>query len=234
MKRMHTFIISTVLIFVVMAPGVIGAAPEEPVRIDNTASLTGVIRALKWDREGPYTAQAMNISKDIQIMRKVTLAARDMAVPEACLKRDDCRKAITMVIPKGMAGVECVKTEDVMGTRHCIETVLSEKSTFRIRAKLVDTHPWKYNFIPVVEFIEASTHACKPGELKCPGDKTCWKNFNGYCRHCLGIPVERCACQDEKGPLPDKTQCTFFISGDMVCVGKCRDGLCESTDGRCR
>lgn len=234
MTRMHGFIISIALLFIITGPGVVGAAPDEAVRIDDAGSLTAVVRALTWDREGPYTARTMHISKDLQITRKVTLPAKDIPVPEACLKRDDCRKAITMVIPKDMAGAECVKTEDVMGTRHCIEAVFLEKSTFRIRAKLVDTHPWKYNFIPVVEFIGASTHACKPGELKCPGDNTCWKNFNGYCRYCLGVPVERCACRNENGQLPDKTACTFFISGDMVCVGKCRDGLCESADGRCR
>ncbi len=234
MTRMHHFLIDIVLLFIVMGPGLAGAAPQETVRIANAGSLTGVVRALAWDREGPYTAKAMNISKDIQIVRKITLDAKDIAVPEACLKRDDCRKAITLVIPRGMAGVECLKTEDVMGARHCTEVVLSEKSTFRIRAKLVDTHPWKYNFIPVVEFIEASTHACEPGELQCPGDKTCWKSFNGYCRYCLGIPVEKCACRNEKGALPDETVCTFFISGDMACMGRCRGGLCESADARCR
>ena len=235
MARMHGFMIGIVFLLVLACSGLINAAPyEEPVRAGSAGALTGIVRALIWDREGPYTAQAMNLSKDIRVTQRITLAAKDMAVPEVCLKRDDCRKAVTMVIPKDMAGVECVKTEDVMGAPHCVEAVLSQNSTFRIRAKLLDTHPWKYNFIPVVEFTEASTHACKPGELQCLRDKTCWKNFNGYCRYCLARPVERCACQNEKGPLSDGTSCTFFISGDMVCVGKCRDGLCESTDGRCR
>ncbi len=235
MVRICGFVIGIFVLFIA-ATACAGElkADAAPVGVDNTGALTGIIRALNWDHEGPYTARALNISKDIQVRRTVTLAAKDIAVPEACLKRDDCRKAVTLVIPKGMAGVQCVKTEDVMGARHCIEAVISEKSMFRISAKLVDTHPWKYNFIPVVEFLEASTRACQPGEFQCVRDKTCWNNFNGYCRFCLGHPVEKCACLNEKGPLPDKTSCMFFISGDMVCTGKCRDGQCESADVRCR
>ncbi len=158
---------------------------EQSVKIDSAGKLINILRTLKWGREGPYTAQGIQLSRDIEITRSFLLNAKDVAVPAACLKRDDCRKSVTMIIPGNMTGVKCVKTEDVLGTEHCIQADVSEKSTFRLRGKLVDTHPWTYNFIPVIEFIEATTHGCKPGELQCARDKTCWKNFNSYCRYCL-------------------------------------------------
>ena len=236
MTRMHGLLAGIVFLLLLVSSGLAQAAPDdETVKVDSAGKLAGVIRALNWDREGPYTtAQGMNVSRDIETTRSVSLTAKDIAIPAVCLKRDDCRKAVTMVIPRDMTRVKCTKTEDVLGTEHCVEAMIMEKTIFRIRGKLVDTHPFTYNFIPVVEFLSPSTQGCKPGELQCAKDKTCWKNFNGYCRYCLGRPVDKCACQNEKGPLPDKTACSFFISGDLMCMGKCRDGQCESVDERCR
>lgn len=227
----------TGIVFLLLAcsPGVTHAATDpQAVRADDAGTLAGIVRTLDWGREGPYTFRSVNVSGDIQTARKITFKAKDVAPPAACLKRDDCRKAVTMVIPGDVACVKCVETVDVMGTAHCSQAVLSQNCGFRLRVKLVDTHPWKYNFIPVIEFLQPSSAGCRPSEIECVKDKTCWKNFNSYCRQCLGHPVEKCVCRNERGPLPDRTACTFMISGDMICVGDCRDGQCEPTDERCR
>ncbi len=217
------------------ASGLAQVRPEgKELKVDNLDKLVDIIRVLNWDREGPYTAQGINITRDIEITRSVILTANDIPIPASCIKRDDCRHAVTMVIPADMKSIRCMKTEDVLGAQHCTQAQILEKATFRLRAKLIDTHPWKYNFVPVLEFVQASTQGCRQGELQCVKDKTCWKNFNMYCRYCLGLPVEKCACRSEKGLLPDRTACSFFISGDLVCSGKCRDGQCEANDARCR
>lgn len=236
MKRVHHWcIIGMVSLLLLGSFGPIRAAADEPVlRIDSAAKLANILRTLNWDAEGPYRAKRVRLSGDIEITRAFALPAKDIAVPAECLRRDDCRKAVTMVIPKNMKGVKCAKTENVLGTEHCIQADFSEKSTFRLRAKLFDTHPWTFNFIPVLEFVQASTDGCKPGESPCARDKTCWNGFNTYCRYCLERSIETCACQNEKGSLPDKTACHFFISGDLVCSGKCRDGKCVAADERCR
>ena len=235
MTRIHYSILGIVLLLLLGNSGLSQAGTnEQSLKIDSAGKLINALHTLNWDHEGPYTAQGIHLSGDIEITRAFILTARDVAVPTVCSKRDDCRKAVTMIIPKNMTGVKCIKTEEVLGTEHCIQADLSEKSTFRLRAKLIDTHPWTYNFIPVIEFVQASADGCKPGELQCARDKTCWKDFNSYCRYCLERPVETCACQNEKGSLPDKTACNFFISGDLICSGKCRDGQCAAIDERCR
>ncbi len=235
MTRIYCCITGIVLLLFLANFGPIHAAGGESVlKVGSADKLTNILRTLDWDHEGPYTAKGVCLSEDIEITRSFTLAAKDVVVPAECSKRDDCRKAVTMVIPKDMKGVKCVRIENVLGTEHCVQVDLAEKSIFRLRGKLVDTHPWTYNFIPVVELVQASVDGCQPGELQCTRDKTCWKSFNSYCRYCLERSVTTCACENEKGLLPDRTSCSFFISGDLMCLGKCRDGQCVADDERCR
>ena len=235
---MKPFILVIAGIMVVLLSGFFGpasaASDEQYLRVDNSGKLLKAVRSLDWDREGPYKAKAMRLSGDIEATRSFKISAKDIPVPAECSARDDCRKAVTMMIPKDLNGVKCLRTEDVLGTPHCVEALLSEKSTFRLRGKLVDTHPWTYNFIPVIEFVPSAKQGCKPGELLCERDKTCFQHFNGYCRYCLERPARECACQNDKGPLPDQTACNFMISGDYVCMGKCNDGECVSADKMCR
>ena len=222
----------------ILLSGVFGpvnaASDEQYLRVDNSGKLLKAVRSLDWDREGPYKAKAMRLSGDIEATRSFKISAKDIPVPAECSARDDCRKAVTMMIPKDLNGVKCLRTEDVLGTPHCVEALLSEKSMFRLRGKLVDTHPWTYNFIPVIEFVSSVKQGCKSGEFLCERDKTCFQHFNGYCRYCLERPPTACACQNEQGPLPDQTACNFMISGDYICMGKCSDGQCVSTDKMCR
>lgn len=235
MTRILCCMMGMVCLLLLGGLGPIEAATDEPaLKIDSSAKLTNVLRALHWDPQGPYTAKGARLSGDIEITRAFVLAAKDIAVPAECLRRDDCRRAVIMEIPANMRGVRCARTENVLGTERCVQAELSEKSTFRLRGKLYDTHPWTFNFMPVLEFVEATAAGCKPGQLQCARDKTCWDGFNTYCRYCLERSIRTCACQNQKGPLPDKTACHFFISGDLVCSGECRDGNCVAADERCR
>lgn len=205
------------------------------MKADSLKGLIGEIGGLKWDYSGPYSARNSGVSADIDVPGSLSLSAKDIPVPASCLKRDDCRHASVMVIPKGFKGITCTQTENLLGVDYCVAAKLS-KTTFRLRGKMIDTHPWKWNFIPVLEFLAPCSEPCKPGEFRCAADNTCRTGFNGYCRNCLELPAKNCACLNEKGPLPEGTRCTWFISGDVICAGACRNGECvipETSSGDC-
>ena len=59
-------------------------------------------------------------------------------------------------------------------------------------------------------------------------DGVCYEAGESYCRLCEGGSKEDCACRGGEGPLAEGESCTYWQSGDVQCVGTCRQGVCEA------
>ncbi|MHB8110776.1 MAG: hypothetical protein ACYDHW_12185 [Syntrophorhabdaceae bacterium] len=219
-------LIFCIMILSVFIPGMSGAADIPKQKIKSTDEFLDKIQRLKWNYTGPYSSGRIDVSGDIELTPGIVIKSKAIPVPSECQGRSDCRPVILMTIAKDVRGISCIKSENILGKEYCISASIAQKTTVRLRGKLVDTHPWEFNFIPVLEIMGSSTTPCTKGQLLCSRDKLCWNSFPEYCRFCLELRVEECACRSEKGIAPDASACMYFVSGDVMCPGKCRNGKC--------
>ena len=93
--------------------------------------------------------------------------------------------------------------------------------TLRFRPIIIKTRsaPLWCDF-PVIQLLPPSDHGCDDDQILCDYDMVCYNDFEAYCNHCLALPQEACACQNEEGVLADGTFC-FIVQGDIMFTGEC-------------
>jgi hypothetical protein len=198
--------------------------------IHSLSDLNSIISSLDWTPSGGYTSLRVPISGDLQVAQAFTLAAGELQTPPVCMERTDCRHAVAIELSKQLQGFTCQQTEQVLWREFCAEVSFPTEARFRVRGILYDTHPGQWNYIPILQILPASDVPCLEGDFRCAVDNTCFAGFDDYCRTCLGLEKERCACQSPEGSLPNGSDCQYWLSGDVLMAGKCRKGVCESPD----
>jgi hypothetical protein len=224
-----------------LVPAITGVIPTDfgkvtittvPTRLASTevrqpADLLNIISGLDWTYSGGYTSLPAPVSGDLEVPQALTLTAAEIQAPASCLDRPDCRHAVAIELSKQLPAISCRLTEQVLGGDYCAAVDIPAGSRFRLRGILYDTHPAQWNFISVLQILPASDVPCLADELRCAADSTCFTGFDEYCRSCLGLEKERCACQSPEGSLPEGSDCQYWVSGDVLQSGKCRQGVCK-------
>jgi hypothetical protein len=204
-----------------------------PIAIASTADLVEVLADITWEGLGEYTSGLLSITPDLVVSGTVVLEAADLPIPADCLARPDCSPQGGFWIGAPVPGV--VAGGDAPGP--CVvgfARLTLTDTTIRLRPTLYDTHPCQYNFVPFVEVVGPCGSPCGPDAELCPYDGACYRAGATFCRLCEGGSKEDCACQGSEGPLEEGASCTYWVSGDVQCVGACRQGACESANSLCR
>lgn len=204
----------------------------DPVAIGSTEDLVAVLAATSWVGMGGYTSGPLPITPDLVVSGTVVLESSDLPIPQGCRDRSDCSPegGFRMGIP--VTGV--VAEGEALGS--CVDgyaRLTITDTTLRLRPVLYDTHPCRYNFVPIVTVAPPCGTACGEGSRICPYDGSCYAAGDVFCRLCTGGSREVCACQGPEGPREEGASCSYWQSGDVQCVGTCRQGSCESADALC-
>jgi hypothetical protein len=199
----------------------------DPVTIASTEELVAVLAATSWENLGGYTSGPLPITPDLVVVGTVVLEAADLPIPQTCLDRSDCSRKGGFRIGVPVAGVLAEGEAEGSCITGFARLTFSDV-TFRLRPVLYDTHPCAYNFVPLVAVVGACGAPCREGQLLCPVDGVCYEAGSAFCRLCEGATKESCACRGAQGPLAEGASCTYWQSGDVECVGACRQGVCEA------
>lgn len=194
-----------------------------PVEVGDAAGLLAVLEGLAWDQVGPYSSGSVPDSPDLVITGTITIAGDQVPIPASCLDREDCRHTAVFAGDRPGATIE--------GSDGWFEgepSLTLADTTVRLGAALMDTHPGPYNFVPLITVLGPCGEPCNAGQFACQADLSCYGTFDAYCRRCEGRSAPECACRAPEGPLPDGTPCDYFVSGDVIESGTCRNGLCET------
>jgi hypothetical protein len=204
----------------------------DPIAIASTEDVVAVLAATSWEGQDGYTSGPLPITPDLVIAGTVVLEAGALPIPQNCLDRSDCsaQGGFRMSVP--VPGVVAEGDPDLPCDNSHARLTLTD-TTVRLRPYLRDTHPCQYNFVPAVAVVLPCGTPCGDGQALCPVDGVCYDAGTGFCQMCGGGSAEACACQGAEGPLEEGASCSFWVSGDVQCVGTCRQGTCESADSLC-
>ena len=167
--------------------------PLASIEISQPSDLISIISTVEWTPSGGYTSVHPPVSGDLLATEALHLSASQIQAPSSCLERADCRHAVTIRLLNQVHTISCQQTEQVLGSEYCAEVSIPAGARFRILGILYDTHPGQWNYIPILQILPASDVPCLESEFRCTIDNTCYANFDGYCRSCLGLEKERCA-----------------------------------------
>jgi len=204
----------------------------DPIAITSTEDLVAALAGLSWEGLGAYTSGVLPITPDLVVTGTVTLEAADLPIPQDCLDRPDCSGEGGFWVGAPVPGVGGEGDADLPCGDAYARLVLTE-TTLRLRPFLYDTHPCRFNFVPIVEVAAPCGSPCGEGQALCPVDGVCYAAGTGFCQACEGGSKETCACWGTDGPLDEGASCYFWQSGDVKCVGTCRQGTCESANSLC-
>lgn len=199
----------------------------EPIEIGDAADVTGLLGAMEWRGSGPYGGGVLPITPDLVVTGTVVLESATVPVPESCLGRSDCLHAVGFSGPQ-LDGVTLDGSPegDFIGLAGRLTL---KDTTVRLRPVMVDTHPGPANFVPVVRVLEPCGTPCVASSAMCPADGVCYDtrgDSSAFCLFCEGKGAPECACSATPGTVPDGEACSYFVSGDVICTGTCRDGAC--------
>ena len=199
------------------------SACPDPIEVSDAAGLMAVLAAQSWDWVGPYSSGSEPPSADLLIVGEITVTGDEVPLPAECLGREDCRP--TALFWSSQPGTEVTGSDSWFeGT----STLTLTDTTVRLSPSMMDTHPGPFNFVPVVSVQGPCGTPCSEGSLACQADLSCYGDYEVFCRRCENRPVEECACREVTGPLEDGSFCEYFVSGDVIEIGTCRSGRCET------
>lgn len=198
-----------------------------PQEIQSSDQITEILHSLEWTPAGEYSSNPLGITTDIRFSQPVSLNLGDIQPPANCLERPDCRHAVVLDMSRWVDGANCLEEEPVLWMNTCKVVEVKQDTVLRFRAKLLDTHPGEWNYVPTIEFVPSCSTPCQSNQFRCALDNTCWDSFDQFCRLCLGKEKEQCACQSSQGDLPNGSDCQYWISGDVLEAGKCTSGWCR-------
>lgn len=204
----------------------------EPITITSTEDLVAVLAALPWGWLGGYTSGGPAVTPDLVVGDSVVLEAADLPIPQHCLDSSGCSPQGQFWMGSPVPGVQAEGGVDSPCTGGIARLTFND-TTFRLRPFLYDTHPCRYNSVPTVEVEPPCGTSCGEGSQLCPVDGVCYAAGANFCRLCEGGSKETCACRGPEGPLDQGASCSYWQSGDVKCVGTCREGTCESPGALC-
>jgi hypothetical protein len=198
----------------------------EPVAVDDVQDIVDVLAGMDWIGYGPYSSGPLPISPDLIVTGTVEMTSADVPVPQSCLDRDDCLDEATFS-GSGLTGVSFEGEPESEYTFGFTSMTITD-TTIRLRPYMQDRHPSPFNSVPIVSVRDRCGAPCGEGSALCPIDGTCYAfvDSDAYCTICEQRPVEECICRTPEGPVPDGESCEYFISGDVIITGTCRDGVC--------
>jgi hypothetical protein len=199
----------------------------DAVAVASTEDLVAALAALQWRGEGNYTSGCLPITPDLIVSGTVVLEAKDLPVPADCLDQSDCRPEATLALVQAIPGVTLEGDANLDCGGGFTRLTLTD-TTVRLRPMLRDTHPCRYNFVPLVEVHPPCGTPCGDGLALCPVDGVCYATGTSFCQACEGGTKEACACRGPDGPLADESPCSYWVSGDVRCDGVCRQGVCAA------
>ena len=199
----------------------------DPITVGSPDDLVAVLAAIPWEGLGAYTSGPLPITPDLVVAGTVVLEAADLPIPANCLGRSDCRPQGAFRVGTPLPGVALEGEAGLDCTSGAVRLTLTD-TTVRLRPFLRDTHPCRYNFVPLVEVAPPCGSPCGDGQALCPVDGVCYAVGTGFCQACEGGTKEACACRGPEGPLEDGASCTYWQSGDVRCDGTCRQGACAA------
>jgi hypothetical protein len=199
----------------------------DPIGVDDVGDITGILAEMQWKGAGPYGGGVLPVTPDLVVTGTVIVESADVPVPESCLGRNDCLHAVGFSGPQtdGVA-LDGSPEGDFIGLAGRL--TLSD-TTVRLRPVMLDTHPGPANSVPSVRVLEPCGTPCGPSAATCPADGVCYDTrgeSSAFCLFCEGKGAQECACSATPGTVPDGESCSYFVSGDVVCTGTCRDGTC--------
>lgn len=199
----------------------------EPVVVSSAEELVAALALLEWQGQGNYTSGCLPVTPDLIISGTVVLEADDLPVPADCLDRSDCRPEAAFREVSGVAGATVAGDAGFDCAAGFTRLTLVD-TTVRLRPMLLDTHPCRYNFVPLVAVLPPCGTPCGEGQELCPVDGVCYSAGTRFCQSCEGGTKEACACRGPEGPLADGSPCSYWQSGDVRCEGVCRQGACSA------
>jgi len=199
----------------------------DPIAVSSVEDLVAVLAATAWEGRGAYTSGPLPITPDLVVAGTVVLEAADLPIPENCLSRPDCQPNAGFRTGVSVPGVLADGVADFTCSDGFARLTLSD-TTVRLRPFLRDTHPCRYNFVPLVEVAPPCGSPCGDGQALCPVDGVCYAVGTGFCQACEGGTKEACACRGPEGPLEEGASCSYWQSGDVRCDGTCRRGTCDA------
>jgi hypothetical protein len=198
----------------------------DPIAVGDADDLLAVLEAEEWGWEGPYSSGSLPATPDLVVGGTISLESADVPVPADCLDRDDCRHQAVFAVADWQGATVEGDTDLFEGDARLILT----STTVRIRLSMLDTHPGPFNYVPLVSVFRPCGAPCDPDQLSCPADGGCYGSFDAFCRHCEGRAANECACRTPDGLLDEGEFCQYFVSGDVIEVGRCRAGVCDVED----
>lgn len=192
--------------------------------INQAFQLVSILNSLEHEYYGRQHYGELPITEDIQINGTVVITSKQLDVPGECLDRNDCRHYFGFSNLYEDDGVNIVSSPGIY-IAYPPGTLILTNVRVRFRKLLVDTHPWFFNHVPVIQVLPPSDHECEEFETKCEHDQVCYNSIL-HCQYCMELTPPECVCRDEGGTFSDGTSCEFFISGDVIISGVCQDGEC--------
>ena len=233
--------------FPTLPPGLVARASDGPEEADATtdgcrpprlvrspADWAAVFAPLDWSspRVAPMWWSAP--SEDLRITGRVVLDSAQIPRDPSCREAEGCRAhAVLAMPPADLPGVRCTRPLELEIETVCERLELHE-TLVRWRAFRWSALPWFSGTIPMVQLIPACATPCRPGEVRCERDQTCWPSIEAHCLACLREPPVVCACRDAAGDRPDGAACTYMIGNDRMGSGQCLRGQCVNEDPRGR
>lgn len=187
--------------------------------------LPPLLAELSWTSLGPYGPRdRLAITDDLWTTAEIVLEGQNLDVPFDCGVRIDCRSEVRFLMEEPVAGVTLEGPADGeivwLPDRPILRARLG--TSLRLRPVLYDTHPDRYNFVPLVLVLPSCTRACAPGSTRCADDAVCYEEGEASCLSCDRSGPEACACAG----LDEGAACDWFSSGDLVTDGSCAQGEC--------
>lgn len=197
-----------------------------PIQVNELASSLG------WTWIGPYASTNIPVTVDLQVEGTLELFSTDLPVPDQCLNRIDCRHEVSFYIRPNDEVNGAMLTgqtdEELPWLKDQFGLTLTD-TTVRLRFVVFDTHPEAYNFVPMVQVLPACATTCGENQQECPIDRACYSTISSeYCRLCETKTKEECGCWEPTGMAADNTECSYMVSGDVMCGGICESGVCMS------
>ena len=199
----------------------------EPRVIVVVEELLDELLFMEWRGLGPYTSGVLPVTADLVITGTLAIDASALPVPGRCAQRSDCAPQAGLILNESVAGAVGEGDANLECGESYGRIVLTD-TTVRLRPYLRDTHPCRYNATPMVEVLPACGTPCAEGQQLCPADGVCYEQGMAYCQACEGGSKEACACRGPEGPRTEGAACSYWQSGDVQCIGTCREGACDT------
>ena len=210
-----------IIILIVLMSYAWGLSSCDCMGVYSSSQLLSILNSLEYEYLEPRN---LPLTEDIQIIGTVTISSEQMEVPEECtIEYNYCRQSVGFENKYEADGISLSPLSAEYFYPPSSLTLTNVK--LRFRPLIINTGPWEYNFVPVIQLMPPSDRECEDVQTRCDVDQVCYDSYYSYCIYCLALNQAKCRCRDENGIFDDGTPC-MMISGDVLSEGECQDGEC--------